>query len=104
MPYSAVTQPRPCPASQRGTPCSTLAVQITCVSPTEISAEPVAGGTKSGSIVDRRAARRRARPSAARHAASASGNATCSICSIGICRKREPSSRKASTSPVHRKR
>ena len=47
MPYSAVTQPRPLPDSHRGTPVSTLAVQITCVRPTEISAEPVAGGTKS---------------------------------------------------------
>jgi hypothetical protein len=35
------------PDSHRGTPVSTLAVQITCVRPTEISAEPVAGGTKS---------------------------------------------------------
>jgi hypothetical protein len=47
MPYSAVTQPRPLPDIQRGTPASTLAVQITCVRPTEISAEPLAGGTKS---------------------------------------------------------
>jgi hypothetical protein len=35
------------PDIQRGTPVSTLAVQITCVRPTEIKAEPVAGGTKS---------------------------------------------------------
>ena len=47
IPYSAVTQPRPLPDIQRGTPASTLAVQITCVRPTEISAEPVAGPTKS---------------------------------------------------------
>jgi hypothetical protein len=47
MPYSAVTQPRPVPDIQRGTPGSTLAVQITCVAPILISAEPVAGGTKS---------------------------------------------------------
>jgi hypothetical protein len=47
MPYSAVTQPRPLPDIQRGTPESTLAVQMTCVRPTEISAEPLAGGTKS---------------------------------------------------------
>ena len=51
MPYSAVTQPRPEPDIQRGTPGSTLAVQITWVRPTEISAEPVAGGTKSATIV-----------------------------------------------------
>ena len=48
MPYSAVTHPRPLPCSHRGTPGSTLAVQITCVRPTAISAEPDAGGTKSG--------------------------------------------------------
>jgi hypothetical protein len=47
MPYSAVTQPRPLPDIHRGTPPSTLAVQITWVRPTEISAEPLAGGTKS---------------------------------------------------------
>jgi hypothetical protein len=50
IPYSAVSQPRPLPFSQRGTPCSIDAVQITFVRPTEISAEPVAGSTKSGSI------------------------------------------------------
>ncbi len=31
IPYSAVSQPRPLPASQRGTPSSTDAVQITFV-------------------------------------------------------------------------
>jgi hypothetical protein len=50
MPYSAVTQPRPEPASQRGTLGWTEAVQITRVSPTEISAEPVAVRTNPGSI------------------------------------------------------
>ena len=50
MPYSAVTQPRPRPAIQRGTLSCTDAVQITLVSPTEISAEPLAGRTKPGSM------------------------------------------------------
>ncbi len=50
MPYSAVTQPRPEPAIQRGTPSCTEAVQITRVSPIEISAEPVAVRTNPGSI------------------------------------------------------
>jgi hypothetical protein len=60
IPYSAVTQPRPDPISHLGTPFSIDAVQITFVSPTEISAEPVAGATKPGSIVVGR------RPSCAR--------------------------------------
>ena len=51
IPYSAVTHPRPEPASQRGTLSCTEAVQITRVSPIEISAEPVAGRTNPGSIV-----------------------------------------------------
>ena len=50
IPYSAVTQPRPDPASQRGTLSCTDAVQITRVSPIEISAEPVAVRTNPGSI------------------------------------------------------
>ena len=48
--YSAVTQPRPFPAIQRGTPSSADAVQMTRVSPTLISAEPVAVRTNPGSI------------------------------------------------------
>ena len=51
MPYSAVTQPAPRPAIQRGTPSSAEAVQITRVSPAEISAEPVAVRMNPGSIV-----------------------------------------------------
>ena len=51
IPYSAVTQPRPDFASQRGTDSWTEAVQITRVSPAEISAEPVAVRTNPGSIV-----------------------------------------------------
>ena len=51
MPYSAVTQPRPEPAIQRGTPSWTEAVQITRVSPIEMSADPVAVRTNPGSIV-----------------------------------------------------
>jgi hypothetical protein len=46
-----VTQPRPLPASQRGTLSCTDAVQMTLVSPIEISAEPEAVRTKPGSIV-----------------------------------------------------
>ena len=56
MPYSAVTQPRPDPASHRGTLSWTEAVQITRVSPIEISAEPVAVRTKPGSIATGRSA------------------------------------------------
>ena len=51
IPYSAVIQPRPWPASQRGTDSCTDAVQITRVPPQLISAEPVAVRTKPGSIV-----------------------------------------------------
>ena len=51
IPYSAVTQPRPDPIIHRGTLSCTEAVQITRVSPIEISAEPVAVRTKPGSIV-----------------------------------------------------
>ena len=50
IPYSAVSQPRPLPSIQRGTDSWTDAVQITRVSPQEISAEPVAVRTKPGSI------------------------------------------------------
>ena len=50
IPYSAVTQPRPLPAIHLGTPSWAEAVQITRVSPTEISAEPVAVRTNPGSI------------------------------------------------------
>ncbi len=42
MPYSAVSQPRPSPRMKRGTPRSTLAVQITLVSPYSTSTEPSA--------------------------------------------------------------
>src|ERR1700744_3078511 len=52
--YSAVTQPRPDPNSQRGTPSCADAVQITRVSPIEISADPVAVRTNPGSILARR--------------------------------------------------
>src|SRR4029077_5485285 len=49
--YSAVTQPRPRPCIQRGTESLTEAVQITLVLPIEISADPSAVSTNSGSIV-----------------------------------------------------
>jgi hypothetical protein len=51
IPYSAVTQPRPLPASHRGTPAWNEAVQITRVSPMPMSTDPVAVRTKPGSIV-----------------------------------------------------
>src|SRR6266511_183995 len=50
IPYSAVIQPRPEPMSQRGTPSSTVAVQRTLVRPKEISTEPCACSTKSGTM------------------------------------------------------
>ena len=50
IPYSAVTQPRPEPAIQRGTLSCTEAVQMTRVSPIEISAEPLAVRTNPGSM------------------------------------------------------
>ena len=48
--YSVVTHPRPLPSSQRGTESVSDAVQITRVSPCEISAEPEAVRTNPGSI------------------------------------------------------
>jgi hypothetical protein len=51
-----VTQPRRCPAIQRGTLSCTDAVQITRVSPTEISAEPEAVRTNPASILTGRMA------------------------------------------------
>jgi hypothetical protein len=51
MAYSAVTQPRPLPSIQRGTDSVTDAVQITRVSPCEISTEPSAVRTNPGSIL-----------------------------------------------------
>ncbi len=48
--YSAVTQPRPFPAIQRGTSSSTLAVQITRVPPASIRHDPVAVPMKPGVI------------------------------------------------------
>jgi hypothetical protein len=51
IPYSAVTHPRPFPASHFGTPGWAEAVQMTRVSPIEISAEPVALRMNPGSIV-----------------------------------------------------
>ncbi len=48
IPYSAVTQPVPLPAIQRGTLSCTVAVQITRVFPIENSTEPCADCMKSG--------------------------------------------------------
>ena len=47
--YSAVSQPRPRPAIQRGTPCSSVAVQSTRVLPAEKSTEPCGCSRKSTS-------------------------------------------------------
>ncbi len=60
IPYSAVSQPLPLPAIQRGTLSWAEAVQMTRVSPIEMRAEPVAVRTNPGSISTGR------RPSAAR--------------------------------------
>ncbi len=91
MPYSAVTQPRPRPAIQRGTLSTADAVQITRVPPCAISAEPVAVRTKPGSIATGRSvgvargrplltrppsARERARRRAGRRRAAAAGSAS----------------------------
>ena len=62
IPYSAVTQPRPRPAIQRGTSSSTVAVQMTRVPPISIRAEPVAVRMKPGVIVTGRSSAA-ARPS-----------------------------------------
>ena len=48
--YSAVTQPRPLPLRQRGTPCCTDAEQSTLVSPKLINADPSAYFCQSRSI------------------------------------------------------
>ena len=104
IPYSAVSQPRPCPFIQRGTDSSTDAVQITFVSPHEISADPVAGRTKFASIVTGRSSSAAAAAAAlAAHAAALCRRSTCSTGPSGICRKRVPSAENASTSPVERK-
>ena len=108
IPYSAVTQPRPLPAIQRGTDSWTEAVQMTRVSPQEISTEPVAVATKPGWIVTGRSSPA-ARPSRARagHAATAPPtellSRTCSTSPSGSCRKRVPCARKRPGSPVQRK-
>jgi hypothetical protein len=51
IPYSAVTHPLPEPDIHRGTLSSTDAVQMTRVSPTDMSADPLAVRTNPGSIV-----------------------------------------------------
>ena len=105
IPYSAVTQPRPLPIIQRGTDSCAEAVQITRVSPQLMSAEPVAVRTNPGSIVVGRSSsgarfplRLIAIPPSARAAPSRTGSTAPS----GSCRKRVPSERNASVSPVHR--
>ena len=49
--YSAVTHPLPRPCIQRGTESSTVAVQMTFVSPISMRHEPSAYGMKPGTIV-----------------------------------------------------
>jgi hypothetical protein len=91
IPYSAVSQPRPWPAIQRGTDSCTEAVQITRVSPHEISALPVAGRTKFALDRDRPEVGRPAAAAAlAAHAAALWRRSTCSTGPSGICRKRVP--------------
>jgi hypothetical protein len=51
MLYSAVSQPRPEPRSQGGTPSLTEAVQSTWVSPSSMRAEPAANFATAGVIV-----------------------------------------------------
>ena len=107
IPYSAVTQPRPLPDIQRGTESWTEAVQMTRVSPQEISTEPVAVATKPGSIVTGPQLVGRA-PIAALdgHAATAPPAAapsrTCSTSPSGSWRKRVPWARNAPGAPVQR--
>ena len=111
IPYSAVVQPRPCPAIQRGTDSSTLAVQITRVPPASISAEPVALRMKPGAM---RISRRSAAPRPSARAPSVltpppvrrltRSRSTWSTSPIGSWRKRVPRRRNSSTSPVARKR
>ena len=48
MLYSAVSQPRPEPRSQPGTPSLSDAVQKTCVSPSSMRAEPAANLATAG--------------------------------------------------------
>ena len=51
MLYSAVSQPRPEPRSQRGTPSLSEAVQSTIVSPSAIRADPAANLATAGSMI-----------------------------------------------------
>ena len=113
IPYSAVTQPRPLPAIQRGTLSCAEAVQITRVSP-DRDQRRAGGGAheprldrRSGAVLRRARCALVSRPCAAALTPRASTPSpparTCSTGPSGICRKRVPSSRNASTSPVHRK-
>jgi hypothetical protein len=52
--YSLVIHPRPLPLMKLGTPASMDAVQITCVSPSRIKAEPSALDMNCGVISIRR--------------------------------------------------
>ncbi len=96
--YSAVTQPRPLPAIQRGTASSTLAVQITRVPPASISAEPVAVRTKPGVMTIGRSSSG-SLPSF-RFMRLASRGRAASTRPIGSWRNRVPSRRNSSGSPV----
>ena len=106
IPYSAVSQPRPLPASHFGTESTIEAVQMTRVSPAENSADPVALRTNPGSTATGRSSSA-ARPwerSRRHQPCTAAGSSTCSTSPSGIWRKRVPSSLNGGTSPVHRKR
>src|SRR5450756_1936120 len=54
MLYSAVSQPRPEPRSQRGTPSLSEAVHNTIVSPSAMRAEPAANLATAGSMLSAR--------------------------------------------------
>ena len=116
IPYSALTQPRPRPRSQRGVSASTLAVQITRVRPIENSTEPSAVSMKPGSrsrgrnssgcaaVVSHRWSVGRARQRVASVSPASSATPSVRTLEIGSCRKRRPTLANASVSPVQAKR
>jgi len=104
IPYSAVTQPRPFPISQRGTDSTAEAVQITRVPPAAMSAEPVAVRTKPG--LDRDRAKLVRGAAVVPHAAlriPSGATSTWRTSPSGSCRKRVPIRLNDSGSPEQRK-
>ena len=80
--YSAVTHPMPLPLRQRGTPGDTVAVQMTCVSPISINADPSALGMNPGVIFTGRVCSA-VRPSARVACSSGSGRDGCNGSRVG---------------------